>query len=123
MSESKSDTGPEPTKRPWTQECLLVTDADGNTVAHCTRWEGHHRNRPAGQIAEANAEFIVRAVNSHQELLDALKETLRQCDIERVMRAQSNGFQGDVSDLDRRFDPPLYIAEARAAIAKAEWKS
>jgi hypothetical protein len=54
------------------------------------------------------------------ELLSALKETLRQCDIERVMRAQRNGFVGNLQELDAQIDPPLYIVEARAAISKAE---
>lgn len=54
--------------------------------------------------ANANAEFIVRAVNCHYELLDALKKVTDYAD-------------DCASD---REEYPLCIESARAAIAKAE---
>lgn len=53
----------EPTPRPWKQNNLLVTDANGNVVAHCTRWQG---GSPRPEEAEANAALIVEAVNYYQ---------------------------------------------------------
>lgn len=59
------------TPGPWRQNVLLVTDKRGGTIAHCTRWEGATVPKP--EVAEANAAFIVRACNAHDELLAALK--------------------------------------------------
>ena len=64
-----------------------------------------HGLGPAGDEDRANAEFIVRACNSHDELLAALRELTRAWD----------STQFPVSD---RMDAAL--KDADAAIAKAE---
>ena len=50
-----------PTPTPWKQATLLVLDADGYQVSHCTRWD---RNIPKPYEAEANAARIVACVNA-----------------------------------------------------------
>lgn len=87
---------------PWHQETLLVRTSDGEGVAHCTRWE---RGRPFPEIAERNAEFIVRACNSFDALLDALRS-----------------FCGDYESTPTTSDTSLKAAylHALAVIQKAE---
>jgi len=51
---------------PWKQTALIVRSQDGNQIAHCTRWNS---GTPEPYEAEANAAFIVRACNAHDELL------------------------------------------------------
>lgn len=54
--------GTTPTPTPWTQDTLLIKDANGVQIAHCTRWED---GQPRPHVAEANAEFIVQAANDY----------------------------------------------------------
>jgi hypothetical protein len=58
--------------------------------------------------ATADAEFIVRACNSHYELLEALKAILEDCTFEK-----RSGVSRNVNE---------YRAVAKAAISKAEGK-
>ena len=68
------------------------------TIAVCEGNEGE---------AEANAEFIVKAVNSHDDLLDACKEVV--------------GVLGRLPSVDPLIsDAHTACKRARAAIAKAE---
>lgn len=75
-----SEPNPTPTPTPWTQDANLIV-ADNATVAHCADW----RNGKTGAVA--NAAFIVRAVNSHEELVVALKLALGMRDWSRGERA------------------------------------
>ena len=59
-----------------------------------------------------DAEFIVRACNSHYELLDIVKETRKDIDIDR--QRTEPGFNRDIYN--------EWIAEIDATIAKAEGK-
>jgi hypothetical protein len=73
MSDAKS----EPTPRPWIYDATLPqfvysNDATGSLIARCggKGFEFVHRTNAE---CEANAQFIVRAVNAHDALLEALK--------------------------------------------------
>ena len=97
---------------PWTVEHLKPGDhhrrvhhevsvmAGGWYLAflHSAYWEGH-------ESAIANAEFIVRACNSHYALLEALTQLIDRLD-----------YHGSI-DLIREEGP---IDDARQAIAQAE---
>lgn len=56
----------EPTPRPWQRDGRAVFHKERGTVCQCST-----ANSPAE--AEANAEFIVRAVNAHDKLTAACK--------------------------------------------------
>jgi hypothetical protein len=82
----------------WRQD---IYDVHGETIATCAWYrvptaDGYTTNR------EANAEFIVRACNSHAELLAALKELRDAC--AAAMRVIA---QADLAD--------AFVAEATAA--------
>ena len=74
MSEAKH------TPTPWKSDCFLIvapgkTDSmssvyGGRSVAHTGQGFGE------GKESEANAKFIVRACNSHYELVEALESML-----------------------------------------------
>jgi len=68
---------------------------------------GPEEDRDAEQV-EADAEFIVRAVNSHDDLLEACKEVLR---IRDCKLSAANGGWSDAADIWAKVD---------AAIAKAQ---
>ena len=65
------------TPTPWTlnAEREKIEDADGEFVTRLSL-SRYHDDR-ADPIAEANAAFIVRACNSHDELVAALRALLR----------------------------------------------
>ena len=63
-----------------------------------------------GKNAEADAEFIVRACNAHDELLAALKRTL----------ARLKSHTASIETCDLPSGTELAIDEACAAIAKSE---
>lgn len=75
------------TATPWQQDEDWIVSGDGNPVAAA------HMN------AEANAAFIVRACNAHDDLVRALRHAVE-------------AFEADN-------DKSWYVAEARAALAKA----
>ena len=52
------------TPGPWTTDELGTVTSEGRYIAAC-----EHFNNPS-QVVKANAEFIVRACNAHDELLD-----------------------------------------------------
>jgi hypothetical protein len=56
-------------------------------------------------LNEANSDFIVRAVNAHEELLSALKDLVERCD-------GVGGVRADGSNIE--------TMQGHAAIAKAE---
>jgi len=67
------------TKGKWTSDRLFhgvfgyeVTDSNGNTIADCFK-NSYYAKRPNGrQIGIANAEHIVKCVNSNPVLISAL---------------------------------------------------
>lgn len=63
---------------------------------------------------KANAEFIVRACNAHDDLLAALKAALETVEL-------PTGIGLGVGGLEFRF--PAWVEQARAAISKAESQS
>lgn len=83
---------------------IIIYDSRGNAIADAKTFHGKHED---GQ-AEANAAFIVRACNSHAELLEALETLLKQYDIllDELTEEEFSGY-------------PEVIA-ARAALAKAK---
>jgi hypothetical protein len=50
----------------------LVTDLEGKDIANCR--PSARTIKQAKELGEANAAYIVRAVNAHQELIDLLKQ-------------------------------------------------
>ena len=92
---------PQPTPTPWhtvkARTYVHIQDERGNCVASC-----------AYEEAEVNAAFIVRAVNSHEELL-------------RVLKACVDSLNRDTKDFGHEVAHINYaIRDAEAAIAKAE---
>jgi len=76
---------PKHTPTPWYQhptdngdDCDTNTDIsggpEGHTLAHC--YTGYHET----YTAEANAAYIVKAVNCHEELFDALLSMVKELD-------------------------------------------
>jgi hypothetical protein len=60
----------QPTARPWRNVCFQVYGPRNEKIAHT----GMGQRPPAeSHESEANAEFIVRAVNAHDGMLAALK--------------------------------------------------
>lgn len=67
-----SELSPRPAQHhsplPWVRNCFLITSRHGDEVAHT----GFGHLPPSrSKEAEANAEFIVRAVNAHDILVSA----------------------------------------------------
>lgn len=48
--------------------------------------------------AEANAKFIVKACNSHDGLVEALEETVRQLHLMAVLSNDDNVYRGDIDN-------------------------
>jgi hypothetical protein len=84
-----------------------IYDSNGATIATCA-W--YSVPTPTGFVTNrtANAEFIVRAVNSHQALVEALRDILE------MLQREAPGTQLN----HRRFD--ALGAKARAALQHAE---
>ncbi len=87
----------------------LVVDPSGDLVADC----GIIGRRDEG-VNDANAEFIVRAVNSHEELLEACREMLRT----HTATVFTDTGEAELGDIPHEWMPAR--AQAVAAIAKAE---
>ena len=54
-----------------------VTDANGIWIASVMGDHDGHKGFPTDEEGEANAEFIIRACNAHDDLLEACQSTLR----------------------------------------------
>jgi hypothetical protein len=94
---------------PWRADKEIVEDANGWAVADC-EFIGYTT------VASENAALICRAVNSHADLLAALKMMLKPWDgfsDNELQRRGSLGYFGDERAVDG-------IIRARAALAKAE---
>ena len=61
------------TARPWRWDELQLIGADGEFVIDSAPYEGQWFD---GDNAEANKSLIVRAVNSHEALVAALRDLL-----------------------------------------------
>ena len=97
---------PQHTPTPWHQvdnTGALVIDLNGNVMAHCAVQD----ELPMTE-RQANAAFIVRAVNSHEELIEALKEVTEWL---AASCTTSDGAQTEA------------IKQANSAIARAEGKN
>jgi hypothetical protein len=75
---------------------INAKDADGDSVTIAT-------------VGRANAEFIVRACNAHDDLVKALQELVASADMIVCRETQAT-----LEDCDKTL-----IADARAALAKA----
>lgn len=100
---------PKHTPGPWENRVLLVVDASGNQICHCTRWEGR---TPHPKVAEANARFISAA--------PAMAEALEKA--EKALCASTSAHKEFIRS--RSLDPTWWalcdeaIARNRDAIAK-----
>lgn len=92
---------------PWkcTRECII--DNANAPVAECDALALSQR------MDEANAAFIVRAVNAHDELIAALE---RIAAFDDVMASNHLAQTGSYA----QFDEPASVEIARAALAKAK---
>jgi hypothetical protein len=109
-----ADSGHEKAKHtptPWFNDgvyvCAAGDDIYGSSVATAI-----DDGLTCNSVKIANAEFIVTACNSHEELLDALKAVLSEAEF--LIRFAPGGDKGDKSDA---------MLRAHAAIAKAEGKT
>lgn len=69
---------------PWVVSSgILVCSQDAVVVAHCAFGSGTRLAAPL-DVCQANADLIVKAVNSHEALVRALKQTEAMFDGDRV---------------------------------------
>lgn len=112
-----------PAPRPWSLYCGTLNDnvfRDGRTV--CAGINGSRHavafcDYLTPERAAANAAFIVRACNAHDDLLDALKECAD--DLAAIIEADFDAVKrhpGLKANYDRDMVP---VVAARAAIKKA----
>lgn len=88
-------------------------DGGGSGIAICLVPNGCAGE---GDIAKTNAEFIVRAVNSHEELLEAVKDAL--CELDPDCKYDGANYNGEPSD---KGNPRVQlILDLYRVIAKAE---
>ena len=99
------DVNPQHTPTPWTTDGVAIWNEIGNVVAASvsTADTRLYHTKTDYKQASVNAAFLVRAVNAHEELLDAVKMAL---DAELSLAA--------------RIPRPLRIKFLKQAIAKAE---
>ena len=60
---------------PWKMENGCIVTAENDVLPVCGIAQTHG-DVPKGDVSRGNAEFIVRAVNCHEELLTALKNLM-----------------------------------------------
>lgn len=104
------NTEPKHTPTPWRHNALIIWGPNDEIVADVQHL-GETLKFKNPNVCPANAEFIVRAVNAHEELLDACKVMLGHYCV-----TGNDAF-------DRAEKDPIIHARAermRAAIAKAE---
>ena len=106
---------------PWSIKCQEDLDPEGNGYIWAIKgkrlseeknlnggWK-HYVQNPAVANSEANAEFIIRACNSHDALLEALEAVVN--DIESYC---------DDWNSDSPTDVTVVLPKLRTAIAKAQ---
>lgn len=121
------DTKLKSTPTPWFQDHREDTggmynteifDAKGVTIATLTWYPVKEKNGDISTAREANAALIVRAVNTHAELIEALKECADDLEAEIEARYQ------DIKDnpaITKRYERDMEpVVCARKAIALAE---
>lgn len=95
------------TPGPWKVEVVEELSIYGPEGCPLAQLQGHHRTR-------ANAHFIVTAVNSHEELLEATKEAL--CWLDPDCKLDGVSYQGEDMHSDRdKMIIGLYEAIRRAS--------
>ncbi len=99
----------EHTATPWQLEeretDFVLQDADGEFINYLTK--SRHIDDLIDEEAEANAAFIVRACNAHDQLVKATRECLDQLEHEAKWGSNSEPLQDAINS-------------ARRALAKAE---
>lgn len=106
------------TKTPWkvTEDSTIIGSVTRNVIAECCGYSDKASNGDYASIIEkqgtreANAAFIVRAVNAHDDLVAALEAAVRYVD--DVSEATIFG-DNDHADYD-------LLDELRTALAKAK---
>jgi hypothetical protein len=102
------------TETPWTIDGINVIGSDGQPV--CQLFGADERDileDEANAINDANAEFLIRACNCHEELLEALRR------LEFAARARENRAGDPCGYLDAQAELAAAAKSARAAISKA----
>lgn len=77
-------------------------------------------NATAGDIPRLNAELIVRAVNSHADLLEACEFTLKTLAAHHAARGKEPGMPGYENPLKLMADRQIAEDRLKAAVAKAK---
>lgn len=75
------------TPTPWKVDGMDVVSPSEMIVVGCLQWCGEDR----GGEGEANAAFIVKACNAHDELVAALRDVVDTCDSGDYYGAPSAG--------------------------------
>jgi len=73
------------TQGKWNNDFYCVRDSNGNIISECDF-------RDSAKESEANAKLIVKAVNSHYKLIEALKN---------ICEAQGNGIEKEFEAYDK----------------------
>jgi len=103
----------EHTALPWTVDekhlAIYGPEVQGTCLADCHRSDSGHMNTPTNTEGAANAAFIVRAVNCHDDLLVACEAVL------------ALGFFGHFTEeaYIEQFIEPV-VSQLHAAITKAK---
>ena len=111
------------TKLPWTIDDMPLPSRKfiriGNDVAHIPVKGGKYYSiKQVDKETQANAKFIVRACNSHYDLLEACKEAYDA--LKDIINASDNGQPYSAEELDSSFSK--IASDLYDLIAKAETK-
>lgn len=112
-----------PTPTPWVmQDCdnvslyEILSEKSGQSIADCAYRFADERKEEWKPLAKANAAFIVRAVNAHEEMLQTLKNIR---DGKRCLGTDENN---DTCGVTFTCGPCLQARKLSAVIARAEGK-
>lgn len=100
------------TTTPWKQTGSYF-DADGRLVGRALQMKGNNLEADEKEeaLSKANAAFIVRAVNSHEELLGALKMAADLCE-NHLIDFKKYGLTCD-ADILKRYKDVISKAEGK----------
>lgn len=84
------------TSRPWEAIGRYVCEKDGLAIADCGSFTKNIEK------SKANAELIVRAVNCHEELVEALEQHLKDYSKEQWNQVGGDEYQIKLEDLLKR---------------------
>lgn len=113
------------TPGPWKYDDIwaLVNGPKGQEICAIHAHETKYDDRVTRNEAQANAQFIVRACNAHEELRGNLKAACNVIELLLPLIAPSNDRWSETGLTDNgRAEVQAHLAEFKVAIAKAEGK-